>query len=138
MRLLTLLMVVIATTNISFAQSPIGKWKKVSHISTYDGQTFDSHKALLTQMPCADKIVHEINADKTYRLNASASSCDDKYKRIQEKLYSESVWTVSGNKITIGHKNAPSIGQTYTFTTKGNTMIWTGTEGQGVITWQKL
>lgn len=120
------------------AQNPIGNWKMISHISEYDGQKFDSHQALLSTRPCAAKIIYEINADKTYRLNAKSSGCDEKYKKIQEKLYSESVWTLAGNKITIGHKKAPTVGQTYMISFSGNKMIWKGTEGQGIITYQKL
>jgi hypothetical protein len=120
------------------AQSPVGKWRKISHVSTYEGQTFDSHKALLQQRPCAAKIVWEINADATYRLKAGESGCDESYKKIQEKLYSKTNWKVTGNKITISTLKDFSIGQTYTFTINGNKMVWTGTEGQGVITYQKL
>jgi hypothetical protein len=71
------------------AQSPVGRWKILSHSSEYQGQTFDSHAALLSQRPCAAKIVYEVNADGTYRLNAAESGCDEKYIKIQEKLYSE-------------------------------------------------
>lgn len=123
---------------VSIAQSPIGKWKVISHMSEFQGEKFDSHKALLQQRPCADKIWYEINADGTYRLNASQSGCDERYKKIQEKLHSEQVWKVKGNIITIGHKTAPTVGQSYTFVISGNTMQWTGTNGQGVITYQKL
>jgi hypothetical protein len=121
-----------------FAQSPIGKWKIVSYVSEFNGQKFDSHKALLQQRPCAAKIVYEINSNGTYRLNAANSGCDERYIKIQEKLHSEEVWTVKGNKITIGHKKAISVGHTYTFSIKGDIMIWTGTDGEGVITYKKL
>lgn len=122
----------------SSAQSPIGKWKMISHISEYEGQKFDSHKALLSTRPCVAKIIYEINADKTYRLNAKSSGCDEKYKNIQERMNSKSVWTLSGNKITIGNEKAPTIGQTYNISFSGNKMIWKGTEGQGTITYLKL
>jgi Lipocalin-like domain len=120
------------------AQTPIGKWKKISHVSTYDGQTFDSHKALLTQRPCAAKIVWEVNADKTFRLSAAASGCDEKYKAIQEKLYSKTNWRIVGNKITISTQKDFAVGQTYTISYSGSKMIWIGTDGQGTITYQKL
>jgi hypothetical protein len=120
------------------AQSPVGKWKMISHISEYEGQKFDSHKAFVSTRPCASKIFYEINTDKTYRLNAKNSGCDESYKKIQEKLYSESVWTLTGNKITIGHKKAPTVGQTYIVSYQANKMIWKGTEGQGTIIYQKL
>jgi Lipocalin-like domain len=124
---------------ISFcnAQSPVGKWKKISHVSTYEGQTFDSHAALLTQRPCAAKIVYEVNTDATYRLNASESGCDEKYVSIQQRLYSKTKWKVEGNKITTSATNF-AVGQTYTLSFSGNKMIWVGTEGQGTITYQKL
>lgn len=122
----------------SYTQNPVGKWKIVSHVSEFQGEKFDSHKALLSQRPCAAKIMYVIDTDGTFRLDASQSQCDEKYTKIQEKLYSESVWTVSGKFITIGNKKAPSVGQKYTFTVTGNKMVWTGTEGQGTITYQKL
>ncbi|HOU47408.1 MAG TPA: lipocalin family protein [Chitinophagales bacterium] len=121
-----------------YAENPVGKWKKISEISVYAGQTFDSHKALLSQKPCAAKIVYEINADATFRLNASASGCDESYKKIQEKLYSKTKWNVQGNKITISTLSDFSVGQTYIISYSGNKMIWKGTDGQGTITYQKL
>jgi len=120
------------------AQVPIGKWKIISHMNEFQGEKFDSHKALLTQRPCAAKIVYEVNADGTYRLNASGSGCDERFIKIQEKIYSESVWTIKGNTISIGNKKAPGIGQKYKYTITGNKMIWVGTEGQGTITYQRL
>ncbi len=132
----TLFLLFLTTT--MFAQSPVGKWKIVSYVSEFNGQKFDSHKALLQQRPCAAKIVYEINLNGTYRLNAANSGCDERYIKIQEKLHSEEVWTVKGNKITIGHKKAISVGHTYTFSIKGDIMIWTGTDGEGVITYKKL
>lgn len=123
---------------VCIAQSPVGRWKVISQVTEFQGEKFDSHKALLQQRPCADKIWYEINADGTYRLNASQSGCDERYKNIQEKLHSEQVWKVKGNTITIGHKKAPNVGQSYTFVITGDKMLWTGTNGQGVITYQKL
>jgi hypothetical protein len=135
------LIIILAVSLLSYigkAQNPVGKWKVISHISVYEGQKFDSHKALLELYPCASQIFYEIKTDGAYRLNAASSTCEEKYKKTQEKLHSESVWTVIGNKITIGHKKAPSIGQTYTFTMKQNKMIWIGTDGQGEIVYEKL
>lgn len=123
---------------ISYTQNPVGKWKVISHVSEFQGEKFDSHKALLTQRPCAAKIMYVIHKDGTFRLDASQSQCDEKFSKIQEKIYSESVWTVSGNMITIGNKKAPSVGQKYSFTITGNKMVWTGTDGQGTIIYQKL
>jgi hypothetical protein len=86
------LFLLLAATVLKAQSSPVGRWKILSHTSEYQGQTFDSHAALLTQRPCAAKIVYEVNADGTYRLNAAESGCDKKYKKIQEKLYSETKW----------------------------------------------
>ncbi|HMT74427.1 MAG TPA: lipocalin family protein [Chitinophagaceae bacterium] len=138
MKKATYTLFILFLTTTMFAQSPIGKWKIVSYVSEFNGQKFDSHKALLQQRPCAAKIVYEINSNGTYRLNAANSGCDERYIKIQEKLHSEEVWTVKGNKITIGHKKAISVGHTYTFSIKGDIMIWTGTDGEGVITYKKL
>ncbi|WP_158219601.1 lipocalin family protein [Ideonella sp. A 288] len=114
----------------------VGRWKMVSHTSTYAGNTFDSHAALLQQRPCAAAIVYELRADKSYRLDASASTCDEKYKAIQEKLYSNTKWKVEGNKITTSATNF-AVGQTYTLSVAGNRMTWVGTEGQGTMVFQK-
>jgi hypothetical protein len=131
-RIITIMLIV----NICNAQSPVGKWQMISHISTYGGQTFDSHAALLSQRPCAAKIVYEVNADGTYRLNAAESGCDEKYINIQQKLYSKTRWKVEGGKITTSATNF-AVGQTYTLSFSGNKMIWVGTEGQGTITYQR-
>ena len=119
----------------SIAQSPVGNWKMISHLATYDGKTFDSHAALLTQRPCAAKIIYRITADGNYRLDASASGCDEKYVNIQQRLYSKNVWKLNADKIFIGGKEG--IGNTYTVTFAGNKMIWKSEYGD-VITYQKL
>ena len=122
----------------SKAQSPVGKWKKISHVNEFQGQKFDSHEALLSQRPCAAKIIYVLHSDGTFRLDAAQSGCEDKYTNIQEKLYSESVWSVSGNVITIGNKKTPAVGQKYKFTVSAKNMVWTGLHGQGTITYQKM
>ena len=134
-----LICIVITFCGINYcnAQGPVGKWKMISHVSTYEGQTFDSHAALLTQRPCAAKIEYEINADATYRLNASESGCDEKYVNIQQRLYSKTKWKVEGKQIMISATNF-TVGQTYTLSFSGNKMIWVGTDGQGTITYQRL
>ncbi|RYY68858.1 MAG: hypothetical protein EOO13_11140 [Chitinophagaceae bacterium] len=119
----------------TYAQSPVGKWKKISHVSSYEGQTFDSHKALLQSRPCAAKVIWEINEDGTFRQNLEASGCDESYKKIQTKMYSQSVWKLAGNKLFIGGKEG--IGQNYTISISGNKLVMTGTDGQGTITYQK-
>lgn len=124
-------------TTYLFAQNPVGKWKKLSHTSEYEGQKFDSHKALLSTKPCAANIVYEINADATYRLNASNSGCEERYKKIQEKLYSKTNWQVKGNVITISTLKDFSVGQSYKISISGSKMTWVGTEGQGTIVYQK-
>lgn len=98
------LLIAVCFSFLATAQSPVGKWKKVSHISTYDGQTFDSHKALLQSRPCAAKVVWEINADGTFRQNLDESGCDESYKKVQAKMYGKSVWKLTGNKLFIGGK----------------------------------
>ena len=40
----------------SSAQNPIGKWKFISEINKYEGQKFDSHRALLSTKPSNAKI----------------------------------------------------------------------------------
>ncbi len=131
-------MLLITISGVVLAQNPVGNWKVLSHTSSFEGQTFDSHKALLQQRPCAGKIFYQINADATYRLNATSSGCDDKYVKIQEKLYSKTMWRVSNGKITISTLKDFSVGQTYTITVSGNKMTWVGTEGQGTIVYQKV
>lgn len=119
------------------AQSPVGVWKIISHTFVYDGQKIDSHAALLKQRPCAAKIVWEINADGTFRLNAATSGCEDSYKKIQEKLYSKTQWKFVKNIFTTSATNF-AVGQSYIVVFSGKKMIMTGTEGQGTIIYQKL
>jgi Lipocalin-like domain len=131
---LTLLFTSLFTT----AQSPVGKWKVTSHISSFGGETFDSQKALLKQRPCAAKVFYEINADATYRLNAASSGCDERYIKIQEKLWSKTNWQLKGNVLTLSTQKDFLVGQSYKITISGNKMTWIGTEGQGTIVYQKL
>ena len=121
----------------TYAQTPVGKWKKISHVSSYAGESFDSHKGLLTQRPCAANIIWEINADKTFRLNAAGAGCDKQYTTIQEKLWAKTKWKMEGKTFTTSATNF-AVGQSYTVVFSGNKMIMTGTEGQGVITYQRL
>ena len=72
---ITIFLILISLVTIQ-AQSPVGKWKMISDISEYEGQKFDSHKALVSTRPCTSKIFYEINTDKTYILNAKNSGCD--------------------------------------------------------------
>ncbi len=138
MKKASFLCLVLLFTATAFSQNPVGKWKVVSHISEYEGQKFDSQAALLKQRPCAGKVFYEIKADNSYRLNAANSGCDEGYKKIQEKLYSKTMWRVLNGKITISTQKDFSVGQTYSITVSGNKMIWVGTDGQGTITYQKL
>ncbi len=114
----------------------VGSWKMVSHTVSMGGTTFDSHAALLQQRPCAAAVRYNVNADGTYRLSAAASSCDEKYKAAQERLYASTKWKVDGNRITTSATNF-AVGQTYTVTVSGNRMTWIGTEGQGTLVFQR-
>lgn len=114
----------------------VGSWQLISHTVTFDGATMDSQAALLQQRPCAAKIRYNVNADSTYRLDASASDCDEKYKSIQQKLYSKTKWKVEGGKITTSATNF-AIGQTYAVSVSGNRMTWVGTDGQGTLVFQR-
>jgi hypothetical protein len=125
-----------AATAAGLSTEVVGSWKMVSHTSTFSGTTFDSHAALLQQRPCAAKIRYKVNADGTYRLDASASDCDEKYKSIQERLYAKTNWKVEGNKITTSATNF-AVGQTYTVSVSGNRMTWVGTEGQGTLVFER-
>lgn len=118
------------------AAGVVGQWQLVSHTNVLDGQTFDSHAALLQQRPCAAQIRYHVNADGSFRLNASASSCDEKYKKIQERLYAKTMWKLEGNRLTTSATNF-AVGQTYTVSLSGNRMTWVGTEGQGTLVYQK-
>lgn len=105
----------------SFAQNPVGKWKVESYYS--NEYKFDSHKALLTSRPCAADIFYEITEDGKYRLNASKSACDEKYKKIQEKLWSETKWRLRDKMIQLSSTDF-AITKDYTLTFSANKMIW--------------
>lgn len=114
----------------------MGSWTLVSNTTVVDGSRFDIHAALLQQRPCAAKIRYHVGADGSYRLDASASGCDENYKRIQEKLYAKTKWRVDGNKLMTSSSNF-AVGQTYTVSVSGNRMTWVGTEGQGTMVFQR-
>ncbi|MCE7042034.1 lipocalin family protein [Dyadobacter sp. CY312] len=135
MKTLILALLTSFTISISSAQSPVGNWKLISHLATFEGKTFDSHTALLTQRPCAARIVYRITDDGNYRLDASASACDESYVNIQQRLYSKTKWKLDGNKLFIGGKEG--IGHTYSITFSGNKMVWKSEYGD-VITYQKI
>ena len=118
------------------ANSVVGSWKLLSHTVSVAGTTFDSHAALLQQRPCASKIRYVLGADATYRLDASASDCDEKYRSMQQKLYAKTKWKLEGNKLTTSSTNF-AAGQTYTVSVSGNRMTWNGTEGQGVLVFER-
>lgn len=118
------------------AEEIAGRWKLVSHVSQFGGQTFDSHAALLQQRPCAAAIVYELKADKSYRLDVSASACDARYKKMQESLYAKTKWRLDGNRLTTSATNF-AVGQTYTVTVGGNRMTWVGVDGQGTLVYQR-
>lgn len=118
------------------AAAVIGTWKVLSHTVVFEGQKMDMHAALLQQRPCAAQIVYEVHADSTYRLNASGSRCDEKYKSTQQKLYAKTRWKLEGDKFTTSATNF-AVGQSYTVSVSGNRMTWVGTEGQGTLILQK-
>lgn len=118
------------------AAAVIGKWKVLSHTVVFEGQKMDMQAALLQQRPCAAQILYEIHADSTYRLNASGSSCDEKYKSTQQRLYAKTKWKLEGDKFTTSATNF-AVGQSYTVSVSGDRMTWVGTEGQGTLVFQK-
>jgi hypothetical protein len=137
--LLILVAFVMCVRSPVLAETPpavVGSWRLVSHVVSFEGTTFDSHAALLAQRPCAEKIRYNVNADGTYRLDASASGCDEKYKAIQEKLYSKTKWKLDGDTITTSSTNF-AVGQSYKVTISGNRMTWVGTDGQGTMVFEK-
>jgi hypothetical protein len=136
MKTLILLLAIFTIAGSVWAQSPVGNWWVISHTSSYGGQPFDSHKALLSQRPCAAKIVYRLTADGNYRLDASTSGCDESYVNIQQKLYSKTKWKLEGNKILTSATNFV-VSQMYTISFKGDKMSWTSEQGD-VITFQKL
>jgi hypothetical protein len=121
MKKIILLLIIAAAANTCLAQSPVGKWKRLSYTTVYEGKKMDSHAALLAIRPCAAKIVYEVNADGTWRLNAASSGCDEKYSNIQQKLYSKTKWKLVGNQFTT-YVTDISLGHTHTISFAGNKM----------------
>ena len=117
--------------------SVVGNWAKVSHVSDMGGTKMDSQAALLQSRPCAAKVVWRVNADSTFRLDASQSGCDEKYIDVQQKLYTKTRWKLEGDLFTVSATNF-AVGQSYRVALSGDRMTWTGTEGQGVIVYRRL
>lgn len=136
-RLAAALLCASAATASAQPNAPVvGQWKRIAHVSTYEGQTMDTHAAVLTLHPCAAKILHEVNADGSFRLNARDAGCDPKYAQAQERLYAKTRWKLEGNTFTTSATNF-AVGQRYTVVVSGNRMTWTGLDGQGTITFVK-
>jgi hypothetical protein len=135
MKKIILFLLIISAAGSCAAQSPIGKWKRLSYTSVYDGVKFDSHAALLKQRPCAANIVYEINADGTWRLNAANSGCDEKYINIQQKLYSKTKWKLEGNQFTVSATNF-ALGVTHTISFSGNKITFVNQDE--TIVYQRL
>ena len=123
----------LCSTFITNAQSPIGKWKMLSHTTLFDGETMDSHAALVSVRPCAKNIVYEFTVEGKASLNATG--CEEKYKSMQEKLWSKTQWKADANSITTSNTNFAG-GTTYQLSFTGNKMIWKR-EGEK-IEYQKL
>lgn len=135
MKKATFILLLIVSMTTAYAQSPVGKWKRLSYTIVFEGKKIDTHAALLTQRPCAANIVYEINADGTWRLNAANSGCDEKYTKMQQKLYSKTKWKLEGNQITVSATNF-AVGQTHTISFAGNKM--TCTNQYETIVYQRL
>jgi hypothetical protein len=105
------------------ATSVVGSWRLASQTVTAAGAAFDSHAALLQQRQCAATMRFHVGADGTYRLDASASDCDEKYKSTQQKPYAKTKWKLGGNEITTSATNF-AVGQTYTASVAGNRVPW--------------
>lgn len=132
-----LLLLFVGLAGPALAQTAVvGQWKRISHTVEHQGRPIDSHAALLQQRPCTANIVYEFKANGELRLDASQSGCEDKYRRMQERLYSETRWKVQGDRITT-FTATPEAGQTYVLRVSGDRMTWTGTAGQGVIVYQR-
>ena len=73
---------------------------------TAAGGTFDFTAALLQrQRPCASKIPYNIGADGAYRLDASASDCDERYKGCTGETVCKTKWKLEGTKFTTSSTN---------------------------------
>ncbi len=129
------LLLVLITAEAAVAQSPIGKWKRLSYTSVYEGKKIDTHAALLQIRPCAANIVYEINADGTWRLNAANSGCDERYVKMQEKLYSKTQWKLEGKTFTVSATNF-AVGVSHTISFSGNRMTFTNADE--TIVYQRL
>lgn len=127
-KVLALTIACFATAAI-YAQSPVGKWKKISATTIYNGQKMEMHDALLKVRPCAANTVYEFTADGKSTL--TVNGCDESYKKIQERMWAKTRWKIEGDKITTSVTDF-ALGNTYTISFSGNTMTWTDENGTTV------
>lgn len=125
-------------TSALHAQNPVGQWKLIEHKMMFNGEKLDAYERLKQQIPCAVDIVYEVKSDGSFRLNASKTTCDERYKAFQERLYAESTWTINHDTITLTNVKPAGVLQTYHIQYKGNTMIWTSTDKQGFKTFERI
>lgn len=112
-----------------YAQSPVGKWKKISSTVMYNGQKMDMHEALLKSRPCAANTVYEFTANGKSTL--TVNGCDESYKKIQERMWAKTIWKIEGDKITTSVTDF-ALGNTYTISFSANTMTWANKDGTTV------
>lgn len=130
-----LLLCLTALCLVSFVQaaSPVGKWKRIANTVTHEGKKLDMHAALLQQRPCAADIVYEFA--ESGKVVFSAPTCDEPYRKVQEKLWSKTKWKLDGDKILTSSTNF-AVANTYKVAFSGNKMTWSDENGE--IVYQKL
>ncbi|WP_416438640.1 hypothetical protein [Phnomibacter sp. MR] len=121
----------------AFTQNPVGKWKKLSHTIEYAGEKIDSYKTVLQLYPVAARLAHAFDEAGNFRLECSGTDCKEKYVVMQQKLYAQTKWRLTGNVLMLSSSGF-RVGQSYSIRLSGNKMIWEGTEGQGTIVYEKI
>ena len=115
--------ILLIATNASHAQSPVGKWKRISSITeNAGGIKTDMQKSLHEAMPCTVNTAYHFLADG--KMASTADGCPASFRKTMEQYNDKSKWATAGNKIivTIADNTLPPA--TYMVSYKGNSMTW--------------
>ena len=115
--------ILLIATNASHAQSPVGKWKRISSITeNANGTKTDMQKSLHEAMPCTANTAYSFLAGG--KMTSTADGCPASFKKTMEQYNDKSKWAAAGNKITVSIADNTLPPAAYIISYKGNYMTW--------------
>ena len=106
----------------SFAQTPVGNWKRISMIEeNAQSKKSDVHKLMIQQMPCTENIIYIFSANG--KMIHKAKDCAAAIKKSIETAAQKSTWVMKGNTMYTSYEGDKTLNTKCTVTYSGNKMI---------------